>query len=193
MTGSPLRNTRDRPDAGFTLIELLMTISIMSLLLVTLGLSVTEGFQNTTTTKASIDRSILGNFAARYFAPDVASAAFGDASIVTTNPLACGTGTPIVDIQTSAATAVSYATVTEVGGRISLVRTVCSGTVATALALTSRQHLGTTDSSLTVTPASTCSVPGSTSCSLSLSWNNPSYSISVSGTRWVNSTTTVAP
>ena len=100
----------DESDAGFTLVELLMAITIMGIILVTLGFSVTEGFRNATTSKASIDRSILGNFAARYFSPDVASATYGTGSIVTTSPPACGlTGTPIIDIQTGANSAVSYA------------------------------------------------------------------------------------
>jgi prepilin-type N-terminal cleavage/methylation domain-containing protein len=186
-------NTDPKPeserDGGFTLVELLMAITIMGIILVTLGFSVTEGFRNATQSKASIDRSILSTFAARYFAPDIASTTFGATSIVTTNPPACGVdATSVIDIQTSANTAVSYGYETA-GGSRSLVRSTCSGNVTGSLTLIAQKHLGTTDASLT--PTATCAT--TTSCSLTLTWHNPDYSITVSGARWVNATTTTAP
>ena len=99
-----------------------------------MGFAVTQGFRNASSSKTSIDRSILGNFAARYFAADVASAAFGATSIVT-NPPACGTdsGTPVIGIQTSSNSAITYGVFQEPDGRESLVRNVCSGSVSGAL------------------------------------------------------------
>jgi len=183
----------DRDEAGFTLLELLMAITLMGIILVALSLAVTQGFKNTTATKASIDRSIVTNFAARYFASDIASATYGG-SIVTATPPACGTNaaiTPIIDIQTGPNTAVSYGTELETDGSKSLVRSSCSGTVTTALTLIGRRHLGTTDN--TFAPTASCA--SATGCTLTLSWSNPVYSITFGGTRWVNATTTttVAP
>jgi type II secretory pathway pseudopilin PulG len=171
-----------------TLIELLMAISIMGIILVTLGFAVTQGFRNATTTKVSIDRSILGNFAARYFAADIASTTYGSTSVVTSSPPACGAGNlqTIIDIQTGANTAVSYAILTLADGTKSLVRTSCSGSVTGTLTQLSRRHLGTTDGNLTA--SATCAT--TTSCALTLLWTSPTYSITFSGTRWVNATTT---
>jgi prepilin-type N-terminal cleavage/methylation domain-containing protein len=189
-------------EDGFTLIELLMAIAITSIILVTMGFAVTEGFQNTTTTKTSIDRSLLGSFAARYFAADIASTTYGPASIKTptTTPAArpCGASATAantaVDIQTGDNTAVTYAVLTLADGRKSLARTVCSGTSTGPLTQTSRQIVGTTDASLVANANASCAT--STSCALTLSWATaPTYSITVNGTRWVNATTTttVAP
>lgn len=190
MTTTPARDVSqtDR-DAGFTLVELLMAITIMGIILVTLGFSVTQGYQNATETKASIDRAILANFAARYFAPDIASTTLAGTPIVTVNPPQCGTDAiPVIDIQTSDNTAVSYGIESADGGE-SLVRSTCSGSVTGTLNLVSQRHLGTTDPTLTVTPSDACTTT-TTSCSLRLDWHNPDYSITVSGTRWVNATTT---
>ena len=173
-------------DAGFTLIELLMAITLMGLILFTLGLAVSEGFQNTTTAKASIDRSILGDFAARYFAPDIASATFGSPAIATTSPPACGSGTAFIDIQTGPNSAVSYGWTQAADGSTSLLRSSCSGSVTGALTLVSRRYLGT--SLNMATPSATCAT--TTSCALTLAWINPTYSITLTGTRWVNATTT---
>ena len=198
---------RARPAAderGVTMIELLIAVAITALILTTLSFAVSEGFRNTTTTKASIDRSILGDFVARYFAADVASAVFGEdpaqGSVAiktpTTTPAArsCYSGLPSrIDIQTSATTAVTYTVVTGTNGDESLIRSVCSGTLTGPLTQTQAFHLGTTDSTLQpVRPTASCSATGSTSCALTLSWNNPIYSITVSGTRWVNATTTTS-
>jgi prepilin-type N-terminal cleavage/methylation domain-containing protein len=183
---------RDRHEDGFTLIELIMAITISALILGTLSFSITEGFQNAGKTKTSIDRSLLGSFTARYFSADIASASFGPGAIVTTNPPICGVGTSrtIIDIQTSAITAVSYAMVTETNGQQTLVRRTCSGTVTGALTQIDSKHLGTTDAGLRP-PMAACA--STTSCSLLLQWTTPTYSVTVSGTRWVNATAPVAP
>jgi hypothetical protein len=184
------------------MIELLVAIALTALILTTLSFAVSEGFRNTTTTKNSIDRSILGNFVARYFSADVASAVFGEDPAAgtpaiktsTTTPAArsCHSGLPSsIDIQTSATTAVTYTVVTGTDGSKSLIRSVCSGTPTGPLSETQSFHLGTTDNTFQgVTPDPSCSAAGSTSCAMALSWNNPGYSITVSGTRWVNATTT---
>jgi hypothetical protein len=70
-------------------------------------------------------------------------------------------------------------------GQVSLFRTTCSGTIATSLTQTSQRLIGTAD------PFTATALCGTTSsCSMTLSWANPAYSVTLNGTRWVNATTT---
>jgi prepilin-type N-terminal cleavage/methylation domain-containing protein len=183
-----------RREDGYTLLELLMAVTIAALIVGALGFSITEGYQNATTSKSSIDRSLLGNFTARYFSADVASAVYGASAIVTTSPPACGTVTQtIIDIQTGPQSVVSYAVTTEADGRKTFVRRTCTGTVSGALTLPHTDHLGTTDNNFVPSVTCTTTSNNTNDCSMKLTWATPAYVVKVNGSSWVNATTTVAP
>jgi prepilin-type N-terminal cleavage/methylation domain-containing protein len=114
-----------RAESGFTIIELLMAIAILGIVLGTVGLSVTQGFRHTTTTRARVDRSNLAEFTAKSFGPDVASASA--IPVVYTAPAtsACGPGA-VVTVPRAGGESIDYAVVAD-GADTVLVRRRCSG------------------------------------------------------------------
>ncbi len=164
-------------EAGFTLIEVIVAIVITGIIVVVLGFSITESLSNTTRSRHGVDRSVVRNFASRYFGADVASSSATVAPSTDDTSPPCGSGQPVIDITLGNGAVVSYQYVspTPSAPSFSLYRRVCTGSTQTA-----QTHIGTTSESFTA--GATCI--GAT-CTLSLTWTNPAETFSVTGVRRV--------
>jgi Tfp pilus assembly protein PilE len=157
-----MRAAGTNDENGFTLIEVISAVAITMILLVGVGFAVTESLTSGTSSRHTVDRSVVGDLAARYFGADVASSTA--LPTVPGSTPSCGTTVPTAIAMTvDASTTVWY--YVSGAGPSTLFRRSCTGST-----LFAQQSLGTTGDALVATAS--CPVGGN-ACTLALTWAAP--------------------
>jgi len=164
------RSRRRHADDGFTLVELLVTIAITGIILSSVTIAVSMGFERTAEAERRADHSNVAEFTARYFGADVASSG-ADQTGVTACP---GSGAVLSMIVTDGRT-VTYQRA-QVGAKWVLSRTLCSGPSVVA-----SQELGSSRDEFTA--SGSCPGGGGAQCTLSVTWASGDGDFTLRGSR----------